>query len=109
VTEDGVRNNVAVGIAYIESWLAGNGAAAINNLMEDAATAEISRSQIWQWKTHGTELAGGGSVTPELVRELAGDASGPAYELFEATALAEELPEFLTLPAYEKLNSATSA
>ncbi|MFL5842208.1 MAG: malate synthase A [Thermoleophilaceae bacterium] len=103
VTEEGVAGNVTVGIAYIESWLNGNGAAAINNLMEDAATAEISRSQIWQWKTHGTELAGGGRVTPELVRELAGDASGPAYELFEATALADELPEFLTRPAYERL------
>jgi malate synthase len=109
VTEEGVAGNVNVGIAYIESWLNGNGAAAINNLMEDAATAEISRSQIWQWKTHGTELAEGGRVTPELIRELAGDASGPAYELFEATALGDELPEFLTLPAYEKLNSATSA
>jgi malate synthase len=109
VTEEGVRNNVTVGIAYLESWLAGNGAAAINNLMEDAATAEISRSQIWQWKTHGTQMADGRPVTPELVRELAGDASGPAYELFEATALADELPEFLTLPAYERLNSATSA
>jgi malate synthase len=109
VTEDGVRNNVTVGIAYLESWLAGNGAAAINNLMEDAATAEISRSQIWQWKTHGTQMADGRPVTPELVRELAGDASGPAYELFEATALADELPEFLTLPAYERLKSATRA
>jgi malate synthase len=103
VTEEGVAGNVTVGIAYLESWLNGNGAAAINNLMEDAATAEISRSQIWQWKTHGTDLAGGGRVTPELVRGLAGDASGPAYELFEATALADELPEFLTLPAYERL------
>jgi malate synthase len=105
VTEDGLRNNVTVGIAYLESWLAGNGAAAINNLMEDAATAEISRSQIWQWKTHGTRMADGGAVTAELVRQLAGDASGPAYELFEATALADELPEFLTLPAYERLAS----
>jgi malate synthase len=109
VTEEGVRNNVTVGIAYIESWLGGNGAAAINNMMEDAATAEIARSQVWQWKTHGTQLAGGGNVTPELVRELAGDAEGPAYELFEAAALGDELPEFLTLLAYDRLNSATSA
>jgi malate synthase len=109
VTEEGVRNNVRIGIAYMESWLNGQGAAAINNLMEDAATAEISRSQIWQWKTHGTELAEGGRVTPELVRDAAGDASGPAYELFEATALADELPEFLTLPAYEVLKNATNA
>jgi malate synthase len=109
VTEEGVRNNVTVGIAYIESWLGGNGAAAINNMMEDAATAEIARSQVWQWKTHGTQLAGGGNVTPELVRELAGDAEGPAYELFETAALGDELPEFLTLLAYDRLNSATSA
>jgi malate synthase len=103
VTEDGVRNNVGVGVAYLESWLKGNGAVAINNLMEDAATAEIARSQIWQWKTHGTEMAEGGRVTPEFVRELAGDAEGPGYELFQETALADELPEFLTLPAYGRL------
>jgi malate synthase len=102
VTEEGVRNNVQVGIEYIDSWLHGNGAVAINNLMEDAATAEISRSQIWQWTTHGR-------ISRELVREAAGDAEGPAYELFEATALAKELPEFLTLPAYERLNSPTKA
>ena len=64
--------------------------------MEDAATAEISRSQIWQWKTHG-------HITPELVRDAAGDASGDARKLFEATALADEIPEFLTLPAYKRL------
>jgi malate synthase len=103
VTEDGVRGNVTVAIAYIESWLEGNGAAAINNLMEDAATAEIARSQIWQWKTHGTQMAGGGVVTADVVRDMAGDASGPAYRVFEDTALAEELPEFLTLRAYELL------
>jgi malate synthase len=96
VTEEGVQGNVTVGIAYLESWLAGNGAAAINNLMEDAATAEIARSQIWQWKTHGR-------VSEDRVREMAGDRSGDAYELFVATALAAELPEFLTLPAYERL------
>jgi malate synthase len=108
VTEEGVEGNVRVGIAYIDSWLAGNGAAAINNLMEDAATAEIARSQVWQWKTHGAELDGGGTVTPELVRSLAGEARGPAYELFKASALARELPEFLTLVALDTLNSATN-
>jgi malate synthase len=101
VTEEGVRGNVQVGIEYIESWLGGNGAVAINNLMEDAATAEISRSQIWQWKTHGR-------ISEDLVRDAAGDYTGDAYELFIATALSDELPEFLTLPAYERLNSATS-
>jgi malate synthase len=96
VTEEGVRGNVQVGIEYIDSWLNGNGAVAINNLMEDAATAEISRSQIWQWKTHGR-------IDEELVRDAAADYSGDAYELFIATALADELPEFLTLPAYDHL------
>jgi malate synthase len=101
VTEEGVRNNVQVGIEYIDSWLKGNGAVAINNLMEDAATAEISRSQIWQWKTHGR-------ISEEFIRDAAGDRSGDAYELFVATALADDLPEFLTLPAYELLNNASS-
>jgi malate synthase len=96
VTEEGVRNNVQVGIEYIDSWLKGNGAVAINNLMEDAATAEISRSQIWQWKTHGR-------IGEDVIRDALGGGSGPAYELFEATALADKLPEFLTLPAYDRL------
>src|SRR4029079_17901973 len=96
VTEEGVRGNVQVGIQYIGAWLGGNGAVAINNLMEDAATAEISRSQIWQWKTHGR-------ISEDLVHDAAGDARGDAHDLFVATALAAELPEFLTLPAYEKL------
>jgi malate synthase len=103
VTLEGVANNTRIGIAYIESWLSGNGAAAIDNLMEDAATAEISRSQIWQWTSHGTQLPDGRPVTTELVRELAGDAAGPAREVFEEAALADELPEFLTLPAYDRL------
>src|SRR4051812_9354847 len=101
VTDEGVRNNVQVGIEYIEAWLGGNGAVAINNLMEDAATAEISRSQIWQWTRHGR-------ISADEVRAAAADRTGPARELFIATALADELPEFLTLPAYDVLNSATS-
>ena len=96
VTEEGVRGNVQVGIEYIDAWLKGNGAVAINNLMEDAATAEISRSQIWQWRRHGR-------IREELVREAAAEFSGDGRELFEATALADKLPEFLTLPAYDRL------
>ena len=65
-----MRTNISVGIQYIESWLRGVGAAAINNLMEDAATAEISRSQLWQWIRHGTRLDDGRTVTAELVRSL---------------------------------------
>ena len=96
VTDEGVRGNVQVGIQYIDAWLGGNGAVAINNLMEDAATAEISRSQIWQWRTHGR-------ISEDLVRAAAAEYSGPARELFQATALDDKLPEFLTLPAYDRL------
>ena len=121
VTEDGVRVNVSVGIQYIESWLRGNGAAAINNLMEDAATAEISRSQIWQWVHHGARLPDGGTVTPELVarieqeeiarlRETYGEETfgrgrfQEAREIFDRVALAPRFEEFLTLPAYDRLD-----
>ena len=70
-TEEGLRSNVNVGIQYISSWLRGNGAAGIYGLMEDAATAEIARGQVWQWIHHEAELDDGRTVTPELVRELA--------------------------------------
>jgi malate synthase len=112
-TLDGLRLNVNVGIAYVAAWLAGNGAAAIHNLMEDAATAEISRSQIWQWTHHRVALASGEQVTRELVEsvvaeELAGlrDAGwyvehlDTARDLFVATALDDDFVDFLTLPAY---------
>jgi malate synthase len=106
VTDEGVQNNVSVGLQYLESWLRGVGAAAINNLMEDAATAEISRAQIWQWIRHGR-------IERERVRELenselaAFPAEGrwaDARALFERVALGEEFVEFLTLPAYEYLD-----
>jgi malate synthase len=95
VTEQGLRTNVSVGIRYLDAWLQGVGAAAIDNLMEDAATAEISRSQVWQWVRAGR-------FTPEEVRqEAAGvEARDDAKELFLSLALADELVEFLTLPAY---------
>jgi malate synthase len=103
ITDEGLRTNVSVGIRYLESWLRGVGAAAIDNLMEDAATAEISRSQIWQWVQHG-------KVTNERVREVA-DAEGfeggrfaEAREVFERVALADEFVEFLTLPAYDYID-----
>ena len=87
----GLRANVNVGIQYISSWLRGNGAAAIYGLMEDAATAEISRSQVWQWIRHGAQLDDGRTVTPELVRgEHAWRGEPPrarARELFEQVAL----------------------
>jgi malate synthase len=99
VTEDGLRVNVSVGVRYLHSWLNGVGAAAIDNLMEDAATAEISRSQVWQWVRNG-------HFTRDQVRaEVDGvrDGMEPAAELFERVALADEFVEFLTLPAYEQL------
>jgi malate synthase len=103
VTEEGVRNNVAVGIRYLAAWLQGSGAVAIFNLMEDAATAEISRSQIWQWLHHGR-------VSREQVeRAIEQEAAelGPEHEdavaLFRELSLSPEYAEFLTLPAYERL------
>ena len=120
VTEAGLRNNVSVGIQYLESWLRGGGAVAIFNLMEDAATAEISRSQIWQWVHNGVRTAEGAQITADYVRqvedeelakirEAVGDQAfgagryAEARELFEQVALADDFVEFLTLPAYERL------
>ncbi|HEU0336141.1 MAG TPA: malate synthase A [Gaiellaceae bacterium] len=106
ITEEGLRNNVSVGIQYLQAWLNGNGAAAINNLMEDAATAEISRSQIWQWLHHGRVTAD--DVRRVTEEEVAG--LGPGYEearaLFEQIATRPDYVEFLTLPAYERLTAA---
>ncbi|MGH2843044.1 MAG: malate synthase A [Solirubrobacteraceae bacterium] len=115
ITMAGLRTNIDVGIRYIASWLSGTGAAAIHDLMEDAATAEISRAQVWQWIHHEVPLTPGGAiVTPELVRQRADrtldelSAAGYDPELlvrardaFELVALAEDFPMFLTLPAYE--------
>jgi malate synthase len=70
ITEEGVRLNIDVGIQYLEAWLRGNGAVPIYNLMEDAATAEISRAQVWQWAKHGAKLDDGRLVTPELVKGI---------------------------------------
>ncbi len=120
VTEAGVRNNVSVAIQYLESWLRGSGAVAIFNLMEDAATAEISRSQIWQWVRGGASTAEGIAITPEWVRQVEDEEFAnirasvgadaftagryeEARELFEQVALANDFVEFLTLPAYERL------
>jgi malate synthase len=113
VTEAGLRTNVSVGIRYLASWLNGQGAAAIDDLMEDAATAEISRSQIWQWVHHGVELADGRPVTAGLVKSIADEETAgmedvphmtEAREVFETVALSDDFPEFLTLPAYDHLS-----
>jgi malate synthase len=116
VTEQGLRTNVRVGISYLEAWLRGIGAVGIDNLMEDAATAEISRSQVWQWLHHRTPLADGRPVTQDLVEQivdeehqkLATDAGrdrrwDDARALFTQMALSETYEDFLTVPAYEQM------
>jgi malate synthase len=121
ISEEGLRNDVGVGVRYIASWLRGAGAAAINDLMEDAATAEIARAQVWQWVHHGVTLSNGRTVTPELVREtldrelelIRSAVGGVAYadgmfdeagEVFEEVALAEPFVEFLTGPASQRID-----
>ena len=121
ITETGLRNNIRVAIQYIEAWLRGTGCVPLYNLMEDAATAEISRAQVWQWVRHGAVMNDGRKITPDLVKALiyeeqqtirreVGDARyetgrfPEATALFERHVLAPELAEFLTLDAYELLN-----
>jgi malate synthase len=116
-TEDGFRHNIRVGVQYIEAWLRGRGAVPIYNLMEDAATAEISRAQIWQWIRYGVRLDDGVIATRDLFEGALGEEmervreeiGSDAYEagrfpeaiaLFRELALAEAFPEFLTIPAY---------
>jgi len=119
-TEEGMRECCRVGVQYIEAWLSGRGAVPLYNLMEDAATAEISRTQIWQWLYHGVDLSDGRKVTPELFQEILDDemnqvkdvlgderwTSGhfdEAIKIFADMATADDCEEFLTLPAYELL------
>jgi malate synthase len=119
-TDGGLRHNIRVGIQYLEAWLGGQGAVPIYNLMEDAATAEISRTQIWQWLKHRASLDDGTPVTRELVakrveeeyarvRQEVGAARfdrghfPAARKLFEQVATSENLEEFLTIPAYDVL------
>ncbi len=119
-TDAGLRHNIRVGLQYLEAWLGGQGAVPIYNLMEDAATAEISRTQIWQWLRHRATLDEGRVVTRALVEQciseeferVRGEVGAARFErgnfpaaraLFERVALSEQLEEFLTLPAYETL------
>jgi malate synthase len=110
-----VRNNVSVALQYLESWLRGTGAVAIFNLMEDAATAEISRSQLWQWRRNGARLTDGRSFTGDLYRTIrdeelgklpqpAGNRFSDAARLLDDLVLNDELDDFLTLQAYELLD-----
>jgi malate synthase len=130
ITETGLRNNLYVSVAYVAAWLAGNGAVAIHNLMEDAATAEISRSQVWQWVRSGASFTAGEGVgttiTADLVRTLLGEETarlradvgpetydaGPyeqARTLVEGIALDDHYVDFLTLPAYDAVVAAESS
>jgi malate synthase len=119
-TEEGLRHNLRVGVQYLEAWLRGSGCVPLYNLMEDAATAEISRAQVWQWLHHGAVLADGRRVTPALFRRLMDEEMqriwsevgerrfqsgkfGPARELFESLSTDPEFEEFLTLRAYDQL------
>ena len=113
ITETGIRNNIEVGIRYIESWLRGNGAVAIHNLMEDAATAEISRSQLWQWIYAHAITDQGEIITHQWVEDLLdeefaklerfdGDRFTDARDIFEEVTLSDQFPTFLTLPAYAR-------
>ena len=111
ITENGVRNNISVGVQYLASWLSGNGAAAIFNLMEDAATAEISRAQLWQWVQNGAKLADGRKIDRSLYEKFRDEEIGklqgvsqvqPARKILDQLVLGEFV-EFLTLPAYELL------
>ena len=121
-TEDGMRECIKVGIQYIAAWLGGRGAVPLYNLMEDAATAEISRAQIWQWLKHSTSLSDGRTVTVELfqsilddeiksLREIIGEKQWKdgkyekAIELFEKMSISPDCKEFLTLSAYEEIIS----
>src|SRR3954447_1760056 len=117
ITEAGLRNNISVGIQYLGAWLAGNGCVPVFNLMEDAATAEISRSQIWQWmRSPKGQLEDGRKVTPELLKTLLGEElakvkaaySEGKYEegakLFERITTDDKYVEFLTLPAYQQID-----
>ncbi|MBW8863505.1 MAG: malate synthase A, partial [Verrucomicrobia bacterium] len=121
ITEDGLRGNIRVGVQYLEAWLGGNGCVPLYNLMEDAATAEISRAQIWQWLKHNAALADGRKITTQLYDEILPQemeriekevgniryASGHyarAAKLFSEMSKSMEFAEFLTLPAYELID-----
>jgi malate synthase len=116
-TEAGLRENIRDGVQYVEAWLRGRGAVPLYNLMEDAATAEIGRTQVWQWLRHRAALEDGRAVTPELFEQVFGEEIdalqarpeltrlNEAARLFRELSLADVCPEFLTLPAYELLEA----
>ena len=108
-TETMLRKNIKIGYEYLKAWIDGSGCVPLNNLMEDAATAEISRAQIWQWINHNVTLDNGNVVTKEYVddllsEELTGE-GGLAFELFKTLCLQDSMDEFLTLKAYDALSN----
>ncbi|MDA4114574.1 MAG: malate synthase A, partial [Thaumarchaeota archaeon] len=119
ITEAGVRADISIGLQYLGSWLSGRGCVPINNLMEDAATAEISRAQLWQWIKHGAALTDGRKVTLEMVKPMIAEEvsrlaakaktdGSPsrvelAGELLLSLVEAQAFPPFLTIPAYREL------
>jgi malate synthase len=118
ITEKGLRWNIDVGLQYVWSWLRGNGCVPIYNLMEDAATAEISRAQVWQWVRHGARMSDGKTVTAELVKQIVRDRAAElqakdggsdgrlqqAAQILEGMMTGKEFPEFLTLGSYDLLD-----
>ena len=112
ITEEGLRWNIDVGLQYLESWLRGSGCVPIYNLMEDAATAEICRAQVWQWVRHGAKLSDGRPVSREMVRnviaeqqsKLKGSRMSEAAEIFERMMTSPDFAEFLTLVAYDYID-----
>ena len=121
ITEGGLRVNIDVGIQYLEAWLRGSGCVPIYNLMEDAATAEISRTQVWQWVRHNAKMNDGRTVTADLVRQIIPEQLNHirellgaerydagkfplAAELFEKMMTSDEFVEFLTLVAYDYID-----
>jgi malate synthase len=108
ITEEGLRNDISVSIQYLAAWLRGSGAVAIFNLMEDAATAEIARSQVWQWIYHDkVDVARVREITDEEQAKL-GEGYELARELFDQLATQGAFAEFLTLPAYDRLDELAS-
>ena len=115
ITYEGLSRNIDVGLQYLATWLSGNGCVPIYNLMEDAATAEISRAQVWQWIKYGARMADGRKVTPEMVRQILDEHRarlsgslperelGVAGVLYERMMTSSEFPEFLTLECYQEL------
>ena len=120
ITEEGLRKNISVGIQYLAAWLGGNGCVPLYNLMEDAATAEISRAQVWQWNRHQCKTIGGKTIDPAYVKNIVKEEMAQnkkevgeqkfekgnyerAAKMFEEMSIANQFEDFLTVPAYNEI------